>query len=67
MKAPADPRLAAIWKTTHRDFKSLLPSADGATRVRTIMVNRGGGCTIVPLEDLTEAEIVGLYRRRCED
>jgi hypothetical protein len=42
--------LAAIWRETHSDFKSTL---DGR---RSIMVYRNGS-TIVPLDQLTEAEI----------
>jgi hypothetical protein len=39
-----------IWKHTHSDFKG---TQNGK---RTIMVNRNGGSTIVPIELLTEEE-----------
>jgi len=43
-------KLAAVWRTTHRDYKGTI---DG---VRSIMVLRGG-TTLVALDDLTDAEI----------
>jgi hypothetical protein len=43
--------LAKIWRETHRDFKGKM---DG---VKTVMVLRGGGSTLVALDDLTDAEI----------
>jgi hypothetical protein len=42
--------LATIWRETHRDFKGELEGA------RSIMVWRNGS-TIVPLDQLTDAEI----------
>lgn len=51
MKRIADPRLAAIWKATHRDFKGVFEGS------RQILVLRAGGTCSVPLESLTEAEI----------
>lgn len=44
-------KLAAIWRTTHRDFKGTLP--DGT---KTILVYRNG-TTLVGLNNLTDAEI----------
>jgi hypothetical protein len=43
--------LATIWRETHRDFKGTLD--DGT---RSIMVFRNGS-TLVPLDQLTDAEI----------
>lgn len=45
-----DQKLRAIWKNKHRDFKGTM---DG---VKTILVYRNG-TTLVPLDDLTDAEI----------
>ena len=44
-------KLAAIWRTTHRDFRGKLP--DGT---KTILVYRNG-TTLVALDNLTDAEI----------
>jgi len=46
-----DEKLKAIWRKTHRDFKGEI---DG---VKTVMVFRQGGSTLVSLEGLTDAEI----------
>jgi hypothetical protein len=47
-----DQKLAAIWRTTHADFKG---KRDDGTRC--ILVLRDGGTHSVPLECLTDAEI----------
>ena len=44
-------KLAVIWAQTHRNYKGKLGD------FKTIMVNRGGGTTLVALEDLTDAEV----------
>lgn len=45
--------LKLIWRHTHRDYKGTLP--DGT---RTVLMLREGGTCLVPLESLTEAELV---------
>lgn len=50
-------KLAAIWRTTHRDYKGAI---DG---VRYILVLRNGGTQSVALSDLTEAEIASRLPR----
>lgn len=45
-------KLNLIWNETHRDFRS---TRDGC---RSILVLREGGTHLVPLDCLTEAEIV---------
>lgn len=48
---PRNQQLNMVYQRTHSDFKGRI---DG---VRTIMVLRQGGSTLVRLDDLTEAEI----------
>lgn len=50
MKRITDPRLRAVWNATHRDFKGIMNGE------RTIMIYRNG-TMLVPLTDLTDAEI----------
>ncbi|RWC93419.1 MAG: hypothetical protein EOS32_21940 [Mesorhizobium sp.] len=47
-----------VWRRTHADFKGIV---DGR---QTLMVFRHNGPTIVPLDDLTPAEIARLYPRK---
>lgn len=47
--------LAQIWRSTHSDFKGMLNGA------RSIMVYRNGS-TIVPLDQLTDAEIANIVK-----
>lgn len=49
--------LDEVWLRTHADFKGIV---DGR---RSLMVFRGDGPTLVPLDDLTPAEIARLYPR----
>ena len=51
-KAERLAKLEAVWHATHRDYKGR-----DANGVRAIMVLRDGGSVIVPLFDLTDAEI----------
>lgn len=44
-------KLAKVWTNTHRDFKGTMNG------VKTILVNRGGGTTLIDLDSLTDAEI----------
>ncbi len=46
-----DQKLAAIWKATHADYKGVHNGE------KSILVLRSGGTTIVPLSELTDAEI----------
>lgn len=55
MKRIADPRLAKIWRNTHRNSKGII---DG---VRCILTYREGTC-LVPLDALTEGEIADKFR-----
>lgn len=48
----------AIWRRTHSDFKGRYGD------VKTVMVYRQGGPTIVPLADLRPDEIARLYPRQ---
>ncbi|RUX16364.1 hypothetical protein EOA27_15555 [Mesorhizobium sp. M2A.F.Ca.ET.037.01.1.1] len=49
--------LDEIWRRTHADFRGIV---DGK---RTLIVFRHDGPTLVPLDDLTPAEIARLYPR----
>lgn len=49
--------LDEVWRRTHADFKGATDSR------RTLMVFRNDGPTLVPLDDLTPAEIARLYPR----
>ncbi|MCT2575703.1 MULTISPECIES: hypothetical protein [unclassified Mesorhizobium] len=49
--------LDEVWRRTHADFKG---TVDGR---QTLMVFRHDGPTLVPLDDLTPAEIARLYPR----
>ncbi|RWD31334.1 MAG: hypothetical protein EOS22_04755 [Mesorhizobium sp.] len=49
--------LDEVWRRTHADFKGTVDSR------RTLMVFRSGGPTLVPLDDLTPAEVARLYPR----
>ena len=44
-------KLQLIWRHTHRDYRGTMKG------VRNILVLRRGGTTLVPLSDLTDAEI----------
>jgi hypothetical protein len=55
-----DEKLAAVWKATHRDYKGKI---DGK---KAVMVYRNG-TTSVPLDDLTNAEIIRLLPQKKVD
>ena len=44
-------KLAVIWGKTHRDFRGKIEGK------KAILVNRDGATQLVPLSDLTDAEI----------
>lgn len=48
-----DKKLKSIWAKTHKDFRGTL-SGDGK---KTILINRDGKTTLVPLDQLTDKEI----------
>ncbi|MDG4904542.1 MULTISPECIES: hypothetical protein [unclassified Mesorhizobium] len=50
--------LDEVWRRTHGDFKGAVDSR------RKVMVFRHDGPTLVPLDDLTPAEIARLYPRK---
>lgn len=50
--------LDEVWRRTHADFKGAVDSR------RKVMVFRHDGPTLVPLDDLTPAEIARLYPRK---
>ncbi|TPM27261.1 hypothetical protein FJ955_18800 [Mesorhizobium sp. B2-2-2] len=53
--------LDEVWRRTHTDFKSTVDNR------RTLMVFRHDGPTLVPLDDLTPAEIARLVPRKTVD
>jgi chorismate mutase len=50
---------ALLWKNTHKDFRG---SIDGA---KNVLINRGGeGTCLVPLDALTDEELLGKLPKR---
>lgn len=50
-------KLTAIYRSMHRDYKGSMDE------VKTVMIYRNGTC-LVPLDDLTDAEIENLMPKK---
>ena len=57
-QVPTPAKLWEVWKTSHRDFKTVI---DG---VRHVLVLREGGTQLVRLGDLTSEEVERKLRPR---